>query len=90
MAFLNGPLKEEVYVSQPDEFVDPEHPEKVCRLKKALYGLKQAPRSLYDELLTFLISKGFTKVRFYKARYSASVRYSVSVDFDEFVLEDDL
>nr|GEW95649.1 ribonuclease H-like domain-containing protein [Tanacetum cinerariifolium] len=49
--FLNGPLKEEVYVAQPDEFVDPDHPEKVCRLMKALYGLKQAPRAWYDELL---------------------------------------
>nr|GFD46968.1 integrase, catalytic region, zinc finger, CCHC-type, peptidase aspartic, catalytic [Tanacetum cinerariifolium] len=44
-AFLNGPLKEEVYVAQLDEFVDPDHPEKVYRLRKALYGLKQAPRA---------------------------------------------
>nr|GEV22959.1 hypothetical protein [Tanacetum cinerariifolium] len=59
--FLNGPLKEEVYVAQPDRFVDPDHPEKVYRLRKALYGLKQAPRAWYDELLKFLTSKGFTK-----------------------------
>ncbi|GJW63888.1 retrovirus-related pol polyprotein from transposon TNT 1-94 [Tanacetum coccineum] len=45
MAFLNGSLKEEVYVAQPDEFVDPDHPEKVYRLKKVLYGLKQDPRA---------------------------------------------
>ncbi|GJZ60131.1 gag-pol polyprotein [Tanacetum coccineum] len=38
--FLNVPLKEEVYVAQPDGFVDPDHPEKVYRLRKALYGLK--------------------------------------------------
>nr|GEV40258.1 retrovirus-related Pol polyprotein from transposon TNT 1-94 [Tanacetum cinerariifolium] len=44
-AFLNGPLKEEVYVVQPDEFVDPDHPKKVYRLRKALYGMKQAPRA---------------------------------------------
>ncbi|GKA20619.1 retrovirus-related pol polyprotein from transposon TNT 1-94 [Tanacetum coccineum] len=52
---------EEVYVAQPDGFVDPDHPEKVYRLRKALYGLKQAPRAWYDELSKFLISKGFTK-----------------------------
>nr|GFA68696.1 hypothetical protein [Tanacetum cinerariifolium] len=61
IAFLYGPLKEEVYVNQPDGFVDPYHPDKVYRLKKALYGLKQAPREWYDELSTFLISKGFSK-----------------------------
>nr|GFA45228.1 hypothetical protein [Tanacetum cinerariifolium] len=44
-AFLYGPLKEEVYVNQPDGFVDPYHPNKVYRLKKALYGLKQALRA---------------------------------------------
>nr|GEZ67179.1 hypothetical protein [Tanacetum cinerariifolium] len=59
--FLNGPLKEEVYIAQPDGFVDPDHPEKVYRLRKALYGLKQAPKAWYDELSKFLISKGFTK-----------------------------
>nr|GEW17297.1 retrovirus-related Pol polyprotein from transposon TNT 1-94 [Tanacetum cinerariifolium] len=59
--FLNGPLKEEVYVAQPDMFVDPDHPEKVYRLRKALYGLKQAPREWYDELSNILTSKGFTK-----------------------------
>ncbi|GJY31215.1 retrovirus-related pol polyprotein from transposon TNT 1-94 [Tanacetum coccineum] len=54
-AFLNSPLKEEVYVSQPDGFVDPDHLERVYRLKKALYGLKHAPRAWYDELLKFLV-----------------------------------
>nr|GEY72225.1 putative ribonuclease H-like domain-containing protein [Tanacetum cinerariifolium] len=44
-AFLYGPLKEEVFVNQPDGFVDPYHPDKVYRLKKDLYGLKQAPRA---------------------------------------------
>nr|GEY32881.1 retrovirus-related Pol polyprotein from transposon TNT 1-94 [Tanacetum cinerariifolium] len=60
-AFLYGPLKEEVYVNQPDGFVDPYHPDKVYRLNKALYGLKQAPRAWYDELFNFLVSKGFSK-----------------------------
>nr|GEU39018.1 Gag-Pol polyprotein [Tanacetum cinerariifolium]GEW21627.1 Gag-Pol polyprotein [Tanacetum cinerariifolium] len=60
-AFLNGPLKEEVYVAQPDGFVDIDHPEMVYRLGKALYGLKQAPRAWYDELSAFLTLKGFNK-----------------------------
>nr|GFA07784.1 retrovirus-related Pol polyprotein from transposon TNT 1-94 [Tanacetum cinerariifolium] len=58
-AFLYGPLKEEVYVNQPDGFVDPYHLDKVYSLKKDLYGLKQAPRAWYDELSNFLVSKGF-------------------------------
>nr|GEV34540.1 ribonuclease H-like domain-containing protein [Tanacetum cinerariifolium] len=56
IAFLYSPLKEEVYVNQPDGFVDPYHPDKVYRLKKALYGLKQAPRAWYDELSNFLLT----------------------------------
>nr|GEY02628.1 retrovirus-related Pol polyprotein from transposon TNT 1-94 [Tanacetum cinerariifolium] len=60
-AFLYGPLKEEVYVNQPDGFVDPYHPDKVYCHKKDLYGLKQAPRAWYDKLSNFLISKGFSK-----------------------------
>nr|GEY30499.1 hypothetical protein [Tanacetum cinerariifolium] len=53
--------KTEVYVAQPDGFVDPGHPENIYRLRKALYGLKKAPRAWYNELLKFLTSKGFTK-----------------------------
>ncbi|GKA35711.1 retrovirus-related pol polyprotein from transposon TNT 1-94 [Tanacetum coccineum] len=60
-AFLNGILREEVYVSQPDGFVDPENSNHVYKLKKALYGLKQAPRSWYDLLSSFLLSQKFSK-----------------------------
>ncbi|GKC56421.1 retrovirus-related pol polyprotein from transposon TNT 1-94 [Tanacetum coccineum] len=60
-AFLNGNLREEVYVSQPDSFVDPDNPNHVYKLKKALYGLKQAPCAWYDMLSSFLISQDFSK-----------------------------
>nr|GEW32074.1 ribonuclease H-like domain-containing protein [Tanacetum cinerariifolium] len=48
--FINGLLKEEVYIAQPDGFVDPDYPEKVCHLRKALYGLKQASRAWTSDL----------------------------------------
>nr|GEU93527.1 retrovirus-related Pol polyprotein from transposon TNT 1-94 [Tanacetum cinerariifolium] len=60
-AFLNGNLREEVYVNQPDGFVDPDNPNHVYKLKKALYGLKQALRVWYDMLSSFLISQDFSK-----------------------------
>nr|GEU44946.1 retrovirus-related Pol polyprotein from transposon TNT 1-94 [Tanacetum cinerariifolium] len=60
-AFLNGKLKEEVYVSQPEGFIDQDNPSNVYKLKKALYGLKQAPRAWYDMLSSFLISQHFSK-----------------------------
>ncbi|GKB28846.1 retrovirus-related pol polyprotein from transposon TNT 1-94 [Tanacetum coccineum] len=62
-AFLNGNLREEVYVSQPDRFVDQDNPNHVYKLKKSLYGLKQAPHAWYDMLSSFLISQGFSKVQ---------------------------
>ncbi|GJZ15037.1 retrovirus-related pol polyprotein from transposon TNT 1-94 [Tanacetum coccineum] len=61
IAFLNGELKEVVYVSQPEGFVNPNRPHHVYRLKKALYGLKQAPRVWYDTLSKFLLAQGLSK-----------------------------
>lgn len=60
-AFLNGDLKEVVYVTQPEGFEDPEHPNHVYRLKKALYGLKQATMAWYDTLSKFLLANNFSK-----------------------------
>nr|GFC36936.1 retrovirus-related Pol polyprotein from transposon TNT 1-94 [Tanacetum cinerariifolium] len=59
--FLNGILKEEVYVGQPLGFVSKQYPDHVYALDKALYGLKQAPQAWYDVLLKFLIDIGFQK-----------------------------
>jgi hypothetical protein len=58
-AFLNGPIKEEVYVEQPLGFEDTEYPNHVYKLSKALYGLKQAPRAWYGCLRDFHITNGF-------------------------------
>ncbi|GJU65705.1 retrovirus-related pol polyprotein from transposon TNT 1-94 [Tanacetum coccineum] len=60
-AFLHGTLNEDVYVCQPEGFIDAGHPSHVYKLKKALYGLKQAPRAWYDELSTFLLQNHFFK-----------------------------
>nr|GEY12719.1 hypothetical protein [Tanacetum cinerariifolium] len=60
-AFLHGTLKKDVYVCQPEGFIDANHPSHVLKLKKALYGLKQAPRAWYDELSTFLLQNHFFK-----------------------------
>ncbi|GJY75136.1 putative ribonuclease H-like domain-containing protein, partial [Tanacetum coccineum] len=58
-AFLYGTIEEEVYVSQPPGFVDPEFPDKVYKVEKALYGLHQAPRAWYETLSTYLLDNGF-------------------------------
>nr|GEX78682.1 hypothetical protein [Tanacetum cinerariifolium] len=60
--FLNGILKEEVYVAQPPDFASKQYPDHVYALDKAVYGLKQAPPAWYDVLSKFLIDSGFQKV----------------------------
>jgi hypothetical protein len=58
-AFLNGPIKEEVYMEQPPGFEDDRYPDHVFKLSKALYGRKQAPRAWYECLRYFLIANAF-------------------------------
>ena len=60
-AFLNGFLKEYIYMAQPKGFIDPHFSDHVLYLKKALYGLKQAPIAWYDWLTQYLVSHGFTR-----------------------------
>nr|GEY64449.1 hypothetical protein [Tanacetum cinerariifolium] len=60
-AFLHSSLKEDVYVCQPEGFIDADHPSHVYKLNKALYGLKQAPMVWCDEFLTFLLHNHFFK-----------------------------
>jgi hypothetical protein len=58
-AFLNGPIKEKVYVEQPPDFENKGYPNHVYKLHKTLYGLKQAPRAWYECLRDFFIENGF-------------------------------
>ncbi|GLJ25519.1 hypothetical protein SUGI_0488560 [Cryptomeria japonica] len=60
-AFLNGILEEEVFIEQPEGFVEGENNDQVCELNKALYGLKQAPRAWYERLHSYLIKIGFIR-----------------------------
>ncbi|GJV41873.1 retrovirus-related pol polyprotein from transposon TNT 1-94 [Tanacetum coccineum] len=82
MAFLNGPLKEEVYVAQPEGFIDPDHPEKVYLLRKALYGLKQAPIALLDIKRNKLLHSNVFSQRQSTVALSASCAH-VNVDEDQ-------
>uniref|UniRef100_A0A2N9IRZ8 Integrase catalytic domain-containing protein n=1 Tax=Fagus sylvatica TaxID=28930 RepID=A0A2N9IRZ8_FAGSY len=58
-AFLHGTLKEEVYMTQPQGYVDPTHPTHVCKLIKSIYGLKQAPRAWFESFTSQLLHLGF-------------------------------
>ncbi|GJV73291.1 retrovirus-related pol polyprotein from transposon TNT 1-94 [Tanacetum coccineum] len=60
-SFLHGSLKRDVYVCQPEGFIDAGHLSHVYKIKKALYGLKQAPRAWYDELSKFLLQNHFSE-----------------------------
>ncbi|GKD42653.1 putative ribonuclease H-like domain-containing protein [Tanacetum coccineum] len=60
-AFLYGTIEEDVYVTQPPGFKDPDHPDKVCKVVKALYGLHQAPRAWYETLANYLLGNGFKR-----------------------------
>ncbi|WVZ05185.1 hypothetical protein V8G54_018531 [Vigna mungo] len=76
-AFLQGTLKEEVFMLQPPGFVNKSFPDHVCRLKKALYGLKQTPCTWYIELRVFLISLGFVNSTLSNLISTLAARFSL-------------
>ena len=58
-AFLNGDLKEDVYMDQPEGFAIKGQEHKVCKLIKSLYGLKQEPRAWYENLIEHLLKLNY-------------------------------
>jgi hypothetical protein len=80
-AFLNGPIKEDVYVEQPPGFEDSEYPSHVYKLSKALYGLKQALRAWYECLRDFLITNGF------KVEKADPTLFTKTIDKDLFICQ---
>ncbi|GKA84969.1 putative ribonuclease H-like domain-containing protein [Tanacetum coccineum] len=73
-AFLYGKIEEEVYVSQPPGFEDPNFPDRVYNVDKALYGLHQAPRAWYETLSTYLLDNGFQRGKIDKTLFIRRVR----------------
>ena len=92
-AFLNGTLKEDIYMAQPVGFEEPGREHSVCHLKKSLYGLKQSPRRWHEELSTHLVTAGFKQCRadpcvFYK--WVQGQLTIISVYVDDLILLTDL
>lgn len=67
--FINGDIKEEVYITQPSSFENPKQPKLVCRLHKALYRLKKAPKVGFKKLHGALASLGFTSIKSYQSLF---------------------
>ena len=79
-AFLNGKLQEEVYMHQPQGFVNPDFPDLVCKLNRTLYGLRQAPREWFLEL-----TSTFAELGLHPNPYDSAV-YMGTVDGDHVII----
>ena len=74
-AFLHGDLEEDIYMLQPEGFIETGKGNLVCRLKKSLYGLKQSPRQWYKRFDTYMLKIGYTR-----CQYDCCVYYHVFED----------
>ena len=61
-AFLHGTLEEDVFMEQPQGYIDPTKPHHVCKMLKSIYGLRQAPRSWYTKFSSKLEELGFSMI----------------------------
>nr|GEZ44281.1 retrotransposon protein, putative, unclassified [Tanacetum cinerariifolium] len=91
-AFLHGSLKEDVYVCQPECFIDADHPSHVYKLKKALYGLKQALRAWYIQLFSDLMKSRFEmsmmgEMTFFLGLQVNQSPYGIFINQSNYVLE---
>ncbi|GJX37965.1 retrotransposon protein, putative, ty1-copia subclass [Tanacetum coccineum] len=77
-AFLNGYLSEEVYMEQPEGFVNPKYPNRVCKLKRSIYGLKQASRQWNKRFDDEINKFGFTQNRDEPCVYLKASRSNVT------------
>jgi hypothetical protein len=71
--FLNGPIKEEVYVEQPPGFEHDKYPSRIYKLLKALYGLKRVARAWYECLRGFLFSNAFKGGKAYPTLFTKTI-----------------
>ena len=80
-AFLNGFIKEELYMMQPEGFVNPKGANKICKLQRSIYGLVQAPRSrniCFDELIkAYSFIQTFVEACIYKKVSGSSVAFMI-------------
>ena len=80
-AFLNGHLKEELYMMQPEGFVDPQNANKVCKLQRSIYGLVQASRSWnirFDEMIkAFGFAQTYGEACVYKKVSGSSIAFLI-------------
>ena len=79
-AFFNAPLEEEIYLQQPEGFIDKNNPEFVWKLHKAIYGLKQAPRQWNT-----LISSAFKEIEFLQFVVTASIKNNLLTRVDHYI-----
>jgi hypothetical protein len=86
-AFLHGSLAEEVFMEQPQGFIDANHPDYVCCLHKTIYGLKQAPRAWFTRLCESLQALGFVESQ---VDYSLFIFHSQNIHLFVLIYVDDI